>query len=270
METIFKRFSSIKQFNDYLSAGKTLAGWGLSAALDCSKSAFDFTKTNSYDEANDLLIYGDKKLQRKIENAGVAKTRVEVQKSAVRRTILTSVVGCAPHVPNYIAGTPNAMIFEKRAKVKQRVLNVFYNVAVCGDTSPRKITQAAANFISACLMIEACGVKLNIFTGSVSEDYRQRVGFMVKVKDSGQPFDTLRMSYPLAHPSMNRRHKFRFLEVTEGVRTSWSSGYGCRCTDEEAADFFNKQRIKFDAVLNFESIDGMSAEGIARMITKKK
>ena len=177
------------------------------------------------------MLYGDKKLRKKIEDAGVYTTRLKVQKTVARRSIYTSVVGCAPHVPNYVAGVPVAMINEKKVKVKQKIVTVFYNMAVSGGTSARDIIEACAQLISACMIIEASGVRVNIYAGSVSEDEGQRVGFAIKIKDSGQPFDTLKMCYPLAHPSMNRRHKFRFLEVTKGVKRGWSDGYGFRCND---------------------------------------
>lgn len=269
METIFKRFGNIKQFNDYLNNGKTNEGWIFESALDTSKDKHKDCRTWNYQEATDLMLYGDKKLRKKIEDAGVYTTRLKVQKTVARRSIYTSVVGCAPHVPNYVAGVPVAMINEKKIKVKQKIVTVFYNMAVSGGTSARDIIEACAQLISACMIIEASGVRVNIYAGSVSEDEGQRVGFAIKIKDSGQPFDTLKMCYPMAHPSMNRRHKFRFLEVTEGVKRGWSCGYGYRCNDGTAKRVLEENGMKVDAVFNFESIEGLTADSIAKRITDK-
>lgn len=266
METIFNRFGSIKQFNDYLQAGKTNQGWLYESALDTSKDKHEDCRTWNFEEATDLMLYGDKKLLTKIENAGVYTTRLKVQKNQVRRTIYTSVVGCQPHVPNYVAGVPVAMINEKKVKVKQKIVTVFYNMAVRGDVSASAIIEACAQLISACMIIEGNGIRVNIFAGSVSRDAGQRVGFAIKIKDSGQPFDTLKMCYPMAHPSMNRRHKFRYLEVTEGVKRGWSVGYGRRCNDDATRKVLSDNGMKVDAVFNFESIEGLNAEQIADKI----
>ncbi len=264
---IFKKFADIHQFNQYLKNGKTIEGWGEPHSQFEDRRFLLFSKTHNYNEANDLLLYGDKNLQKQIEAAGVAETRINIQKQVAKRQIFCSVVGCAPHIPNFIAGVPTQMINERKIKVRQRVLNIFYNMSVGHKTKANEIIKACANFISACMKIEASGVHLNIFASSFSEFGSQKAGFCFKVKDAGQPFDTLRMAYPLAHPSMNRRHKFRFLEVTEGVNPSWSWNYGVRCNSYQSKMAFKDLNLNPDCVLDFYDIEYYSADEIAKIIT---
>lgn len=268
MENVFKKFANIKSFNDYLNSNDTLQGWNNCRSLEISNEYKRFTKTQSMNEATDLLLFGDKKLQKKIEAAGVSKSRINITRQTAKRQIYTSVVGCAPHVPNYIAGVPTNMINERRVKVRQKIVSVYYNMAVSGDVSADSIIQACANFISACMLIEAKGTRVNIYCGSISEDNGQKVGFSIKIKDSGQGFDTLKMAYPLAHPSMNRRHKFRFLEVTEGVNTRFQYGYGYCADTDTAKGVLKENGMRPDAVLCFDTICGLQPEQIVELIAK--
>lgn len=272
-KNVFQRFNNIREFNNYLNTHNTQEGWYYLSSQDTGNDALDFTGTATFEEADGLLLGGDKALQKKIEDAGVKKTRVQVQRQAIKRQPFAAVVGAVPHVPNAVAGVPTSMIITRQTKVKSRVLNVFYNMAVSGDTPSRNIIHACSNFISACMLIEASGVRLNIYACSASTGRScrgKKFGFSIKIKDSGQPFDTLRMSYPLAHSSMNRRHKFRFLEVTEGVPTSLVGNYGYRISDKEARELFEENGYRVDSVLSYNTISGLSAEIIAKMITSAK
>lgn len=61
-----------------------------------------FYKTRTYEEANNLLLHGDKKLAKEIEDAGVAKTRLKLKTQQTRRQLFSTVVGVAPNVPTII------------------------------------------------------------------------------------------------------------------------------------------------------------------------
>lgn len=263
---IYKSFNSIKEFENYLASGKTQEGMN-EDSKDGDKS---FTHTNTYDEANNLLLYGDYKLKKKIEGMGVAKLKANLNKYVVRRQIYTSVQGFAPNVPNYIAGVPNSMINARMKHVKQNVVTVFYNCAVSGFTDAKDITEAVAKLCCALIRLEAQGIRVNLYAGTLGSASGQKACFSVKIKSSGQPFDTLKMMYPLAHPSFNRRHKFRFVEVSEGINASaWNWSYGSsERNDEETKKFLLKQGLKVDSVFNFTSVRYTSVEQIIEKITK--
>lgn len=272
MQDVYKSFNSIKDFEEYLSSGTTLNGM----SEESKDGDFSFTKTHSYKEANNLLLYGDHELQKKIEEKGVAKLKANLNKYVVRRQTFTSVQGFAPHVANYIAGVPNSMINVRMKHIKQNVVTVFYNCAVSGYTSADSIMDAVVKLCCALIRLEAQGIRVNLYAGTLGEGVRsgenQRAAFSVKVKSSGQPFDTLKMMYPLAHPSFNRRHKFRFIEVTKGINVKgWAYGYGTSERNDEATkDFLLKHGLKVDQVFNYQSLRDISIETIIEKITKNK
>lgn len=261
---VFKRYESLKAFNDYLNAG-TLQP----AFMESSKRGSErFTGTASYEEAEQKMMRGDSDLQKKIEEAGVAQTRIKIQKSVQRRQTYSSVVGAIPNVPAYISGAPNSMIAQRLIKTKKKVLNIGYSMTACGAVRKDNIINASANIVSAIMKIEATGVRVNLFTLFCAEKDRHLIGLSLKVKDASRKIDTLRMSYPLAHSSFLRRQCFRWEEVTENVPSCYASGYGQVPESKKQAEFFSRNGMKFDKVLTYADIEFASVDDIIKMITE--
>lgn len=262
---IYKRFDTVKSFIEYIENGKTQPVFiGNEYALSGSE---DFTGTKDFDTAHNLMTYGDRELQKKIEKAGVANVRTNIRKYVAKRSLYTSVVGAIPNVPAYLAGTPNSMINVKQKQQKQTVVNVGYNSAVYGGVSADRIVEGGAKLVSALMILEAKGIKANVYCLDLDTEGKQYVSYSIKIKASGQKFDTLRMAYFLAHPSMNRRHKFRFEEVTEGITSSFVGGYGCPETnDAKIVEHFKSCKLNLDAAFNYNSLSYMSVEDIIKRI----
>lgn len=185
-----------------------------------------FTGSKDYTEADNLLLYGDKELQKKIEAAGVLKTRAKLTGKGTRREIYSSVAGFAAHVPNYITGVPTSMLNVRQRQTKTPVIDLYYNMAAGGGNTAEEIIEASAKVISAAMTLEAQGIRLNIYTVILSKEKNDTVVLGCKIKSSGQAFDTLKMAYPMAHPSMIRRHFFREIETRQGVNKYFKTGYG--------------------------------------------
>lgn len=262
---IYKRFDNVKTFAEYLDNGKVQPNFVNS---EYSKyDDFSFCGTKTYNEAHDLMLYGDKVLQKKIEAAGVSDVRTNIRKYTVRRQIYSSVVGMAANVPAYIAGAPNSMINVRMQKQKQKVVSVGYNSAVFGGVRVDDIIRGGAKLIVALMILEARGIKSNVYCLDLDTEGREYVSYSIKIKASGQKFDTLRMAYFLAHPSMNRRHKFRFTEVTEGVTKNFVGGYGRPETDDKKiVDHFRNCKLNLDAAFNYSSLSGATVEDIIKKI----
>lgn len=273
-KVICKKFNSTGELSKYLSDKKVTDTFKYAAESGSYSTENSYKKwalTSTYDEADNLLLYGDKELQKKIEEAGVKDMRTKLEHYANRRKVFSSVVGFAANVPAYLSGTPNSMINVRQVRTKQKVLTFMYNTSVRASTSAERIVRATAQLVSAVLLVEASGVRVNVYAGEAfKEDGAPSVCWLCRVKDSGQKLDTLKMSYPLAHPSMLRRHWFRLLETTEGVPASYTCGYG-RVIDSEqeamrvlkAANINNIQRV-----LCFSDIEGCTAEEIAKMLVE--
>ena len=267
---ILKKFESVSEFHNYLcnnEVSKTFKGFESSDTQ--SKYFADWAKTESYAQADGLLLYGDKELQKKIMEAGVKKTRLKLNMKATRRQIFSAVCGVAPNVPNAIAGVPTNMIAVKNVAIKQKVINVCYFITANGDTEADELLQASANVISACMEIEASGVRVNLYVGFLSEKLDDTVGFILRIKSASQPFDVLKMAYPLAHPSMLRRHFFKAMEVTEDVPTQFAPTYGCALSNAKEIRRHTESITKnMQAVYSYYDAKEKTVEEIREMIVR--
>lgn len=260
---IFKRYESLKAFNEYLNAG-TLQPAFSDRSHTNSES---FTGTASYEEAEQRMMQGDSELQKKIEEAGVAQTRINVQKQVQRRQTYSSVVGAIANVPAYISGAPNSMIAQRLIKTKKKVLNIGYSMTAHGGVDKEDIIRASAKIVSAILNIEAAGVRVNLYSLFCVKKRSDVIGLSLKIKDASRKIDTLRMSYPLAHSSFLRRQCFCWEEVTENVPACYADGYGHVPEPSEQAEFFKRNGMKFDKVLAFDDVRYMSTDDIIKTIT---
>ena len=261
---IFKRYESLKSFNDYLNNGTQQPAF----KDDSHTNSERFTGTASYDEAEERMMKGDSDLQKKIEEAGVAQTRIKIQKQVQRRQTYSSVVGALPNVPAYISGAPNSMIAQRLIKTKKKVLTVGYSMTAHGGVDKEDIIKASAKIVSAILNIEATGVRVNLFTLFCAKKNNNTIGLSLKIKDASRKIDTLRMSYPLAHSSFLRRQCFRWEEVTENIPECYADGYGQVPESKEQAEFFNRNGMKLDKVLTYYDIAYMSTDDIIKAITE--
>lgn len=262
---IFKRYESLKSFNDYLNAGTIQPAFSDQSHTNGER----FTGTASYEEAEERMMKGDSDLQKKIEEAGVAHTRIKVQKQVQRRQTYSSVVGAVPNVPAYISGAPNSMIAQRLVKTKKKVLNIGYSLNANRWVKKESIINSSANVISALLCIEASGVRVNLHSLFCAKCGKNNiVGLSLKIKDAGRKIDTLRMAYPMAHSSFLRRQCFRWEEVTENVSKEFALGYGSPLETKETAEFFGRNGMRLDKVLTFTDVEYKSVEDIVKMITE--
>ena len=262
---IYKRFETIRDFIRYIDTNKTTPVF--EGHENSKDGGSRFSGTSSLDAATDLILYGDKNLAKKLNDAGLEKERTKIFKTREHRQLVSSVVGAVPNVPAYIAGSPNSMVTYRNKRVKQRVVNVAYNCAVFGGYSADSIVAASVKLLIALMKIEAGGTNVNLYAVNLDTTKHGTVSYSIRVKTAGQKFDVLKMAYPIAHPSMNRRHKFRFTEVTEGVPSSFLHGYGCpEDNDDTIRKHFARHGLKLDRAFNYESLAYMGVEDIIKAI----
>lgn len=261
---IFKRYETLKAFNDYLNAGTLQPAFHESSKFGSVR----FTGTASYEEAEQKMMQGDSDLQKEIEEAGVSQTRIKIQKHVLRRQTYSSVVGAIPNVPAYISGAPNSMITQRMIKTKKKVLNVGYSMTANGGVCKDDIIKASAKIVAAILNIEATGVRVNLFTLFCSEKHAHTIGLTLKIKDASRKIDTLRMAYPLAHSSFLRRQCFRWEEITENIPKCYAEDYGHTPNIDKQRDFFKRNGMKLDKVLTFSEAYNMNTEDIIKAITE--
>ena len=263
MKNVVKKFNSVAEYEKYLSGGTTQEGFE-EASYTATES---FTHTKSYDEANERLLKGDKDLAAKINTEGkIEEVRRNLFATARRRQTYSSVVGCAPNVPAFVAGAPNSMIAQRIVKVRQKVVNIVYNQAASYNVYADDLIRVGATLLHAILKIEAGGRRVNLYSGLMSSVKGQAVASIVKIKDSGQPLDVLNAAYPLASPSFLRRHGLRFIEVSKGVSTKFNRSYGSPMYGSECGAIIKECGLPAACVVSFRTLRGKSADDVLQYI----
>lgn len=190
--------------------------------LSSENATKTFTGTESYEEAENLLSYGDKSVAAKLVECN-GKRMNETKKN----TIYNSPVGFVPNVPNYLIGRPDNMFAVKTQTYKScKVLNVCVNSAVSCEVTIKDIIAFNQKLLNVVYTLEKRGYRLNLYVGVVAEFSKsENIGAcFIKVKDSGKLLNVTNVAYPLCNASFLRRHFFKWVE-TNGK--TFSKSYGC-------------------------------------------
>lgn len=264
-----EKFSNVAEFYDYIESHPIkdeFKRYGEPSSIDGS---WDWTGTRSYEDATSLLLNGDPDAKRLIDGSGVAANMRQVNRVEMQRTTVLAPCGFLPHVPNFLAGRPNNMIAERVTIKRKKVINVAYNIAALGSASSTDMLNAAINVLNAILRCEAGGLRINLWAVAISSSRKNYAVTAVRIKDSRQYIDVMKMAYPMTNPSMFRRHVFRFREVLPDLPTSFADGYGCTVSDVDIMHAcLEHLNIDVDAVFGFYQANSMSQEQIMDLITQ--
>lgn len=286
METTIKKFNTLHEYNQYLEVGETLECFKHRTESQRfylgddrhSKKRKKWVGTESWNEATDLMLHGDKALAKKVEKAGVATARVKVNAVRPRAKVVRSVGGFMPNIPAYLANSKKQMFRIQKQPVKQRVMTIVYNASVYCGTAADEVVETSSKLVRTIMKIEASGTRVNLYCANLTasnlvgnwknDTPRKVVGTLVKIKDSGQYMDVLKMCYPLIHPSMHRRQHFRMLELDSD--NDFVSCYGYPVQYGKAVDeVVNECGIRDAKAVSFYEINGKSLEEISKIITSK-
>lgn len=265
METIkAQKFNSLIEFSDYLK--NTPANCLSGQSVKKVSKRDNFYKTTSFTQANMLMLNG--------WDSGTAKVTeiMNIQAAGVEsvKRLMLDVVGVIPCAPAYLSGSPRNMINIKRRNVSKPVLRLLYCTGALGSVSADTIIKAGATMFNTILGIESAGVRVELWAGTVSYEWSSNglelVGNFVKIKSADQPINVMQMTYPIIHPSFQRRHSFAFRERQNLDNNTWDC-YGSTCNNIEeirkCADFTG---LSVDHILTVNSIRGKSEKEIADMI----
>lgn len=286
METTIKKFNTLHEYNQYLEVGETLECFKHRTESQRfylgddrhSKKRKKWVGTESWNEATDLMLHGDKALAKKVEKAGVATARVKVNAVRPRAKVVRSVGGFMPNIPAYLANNKKQMFRIQKQPVKQKVMTIVYNASVYCGTNADEVIETSSKLVQTIMKIESSGTRVNLYMANLTasnlirdwknDTPRKVVGALVKIKDSGQYMDVLKMCYPLIHPSMHRRQHFRLLELDSD--NDYTSCYGYPVQYGKAVDEVVKESgIKNATAISFYEINGKSLEEISKIITSK-
>lgn len=266
MTTTIKKFESLaalSAFIDSTPANGYFTGRSLSSECKESPRKRDkFFGTKDFTAANKLLLHG--------WQAGAERVQAIMTATATatneRPRQFSSVVGYAPNIGRCLTGHPLNMYNRKRAKVPARVVDIVYNCSVGCHVSAAAIEQAAAKLFNVVTSLERGGVRVNLWVAESSrnkaEDY---VVFTVRIKTASQPFNLLKMCYPVVHPSFLRRHLFAVKERA-GLSGDWS-GYGFAIdAQKKLKELAAAAGIDSDNIYNYYRLKDMTEESIIKSI----
>lgn len=186
----------------------------------------DFTGTKTYEEAFELMKYGDENLYKEFKEK---KAKVNIDKllgNAVRKQKYENrLYGCIPNVPAYLLGHPLNMINPEVGKISHKVINIFLSVGVPWNVNKDDITRNGIIYLSVIDLLEKAGYRCNLYAGVTASGSKAEYMY-VRIKTDREPLNIKKLVFPLAHPSMLRRIYFRWAEVNDYDYDITHSGYG--------------------------------------------
>lgn len=173
-------------------------------------------------------------------------------------------------------------VFIKRQKTLRDtmspVVSVFYDLSIPGCIEEKYLAEASGKLFSAVRDLENEGYKIELNIGCSNAETGNETACMIKLKNSGEALNEVKMLYPCVHPSFFRRHIFRWLETTPLVtERSYSYGHG-RCFTEGKEDTIKIAKIvkttgkKIDAICRAWCIyrQNMTVEQIKKSIKEQR
>lgn len=225
----------------------------------------DWAGVGSYDEAIDLLHNGWQSAVDKLKE-GISANYVGEGK---RITFNNDVVGYAPIVPLALQGVPQSMLNHQMKAIKAKVIDIVYNIAVSCSFTPKDILENGKNLLTAVLGLEQEGYKINIYAMQAYSSRNNCDMLLIKIKDSRQPMDLKRMSFPLTHPAFFRVIGFDWYSKVPGgiYRASYGQPISYNLGVESAKNVIREFCGNDKAVVFFgQEMKGKSVDYIKEVI----
>lgn len=197
------------------------------------------------------------------------KIKITAQGNGKRISFRNDIVGGNPIVPLAMMGLPNSMINMHMKPIKNKVLDVYYDMTCMYYIKASQIEDAGEQLLGAILELEAQGYRFNLYSCSTYADYNDVDILAVKIKDANRPFDLKRMSFSLMHPAFFRVVGFDW--YSKCPISKYKCGYGrtlARDAGREKSDKIFKEIFGSNAILfqAHEIISGQSQEHIKEVL----
>ena len=218
-----REFDSLNDFESYITNTplNNVFQW---EKLMSVNNGFNFTQTNSYNEAVQLFKNGWSDMSNQLtKKLTVIKNQVvdaQVQK------IMYDVVGFQASVPRYLQGIPTSMVNKKLVPVKQKIITLNKDISYNAKVTTEQIVEASVQTLQLIKKIEAQGIRvnLNLVFGASAASTKEVV--KIRLKSANERLNISKLAFPLVHPSMLRRLMFRYIEVAPTITKGFLWGYG--------------------------------------------
>ena len=223
----------------------------------------------SREELNKMLREGYEAPVQKLKE----KVKITAKGNGKRISFKNDIVGGVPIVPLAILGVPTNMVNMHMKPIKNKVLDVYYDMTCHCGIDTEQIEDAGEKVLGAILEMEAQGYRFNLYSVNTYSDCGDVDILAVKVKDANQPFDLKRMSFSLMHPAFFRVVGFDW--YSKCPISKYKSGYGRPLVEDIGKDratavckeVFGKNSIIFQAAQIVKK--GMSQEHLKEVLTNE-
>lgn len=213
-----------------------------------------FAGTNSYEEAEDLLLHGWDEMAKQLNDE---INKIKTNNLGHKNKIVYGVAGFQCSVPRYLQGIPTNMISTKQIKTKQKVINITKDFGYAGNVKTETIKEESIKVLKLIRNLESNGYRVNLNIAFVSQVYEinkppYKVCISIRVKNATQKLNIKQLAFPLVHPSMFRRICFALIERLP--ECEWfGSGYGL-CTNYEDEKHLFKEDYLIPTILKEKEI----------------
>ncbi|NLZ47000.1 MAG: hypothetical protein GX896_09955 [Clostridiales bacterium] len=217
-----EKFESIEELDRWINTTKLNVPFRY-ARLASKEGTYYFTKTESYEEARELLVNGweekAKDLTKKLNSKPIMND--------TRNKMVYDVVGFQPSVPRYLQGIPQNMFNSKKiATKKTKILNVVKLISYVSHTPADKIEEESVKALRIVQLLEQQGFKCNLYVHCMTESDGRVPAFELKLKNAADRLNISKVAFPLVHPSFLRRINFAWAERSEIITKGHVHGYG--------------------------------------------
>lgn len=217
--TNFTKYDSIHELVEYMKGrpnGKNMQGMTESSTQSWSQT--NFTGTDSYEEAEKLMMYGDKVAAERLQS----KLQVEKNSTSNSKRLKQeySVAGYQASVPRYLQGIPTSMINSRQVPMKQKIVRLVKSTGYTQDFTKEQIFENSVKALQIVIELEAKGYRVELdtirYTKSTEHSQRHEV-VLVNIKKSSERLSVAKIAFMLTNPSFHRRIGFKWLEVADHV-----------------------------------------------------
>lgn len=198
------------------------------------KSIGQWEGVKSYDHALELLKNGYVDNVKEIQKS-IKKGIYGVEK---RIKFKNDVQGFAPVVPLAILGVPQSMINTEAKLIKTKVIDLVYDMTCPAYVDTKDMIKAGIAFLEVISKLEMQGYRINLKSVQCYTSNEEAYILSVNIKNSRQPLDLKRISFPTMHTAFFRVIGFDWYSKTP--RAKCLPGYGHNPTNE----FNNKGELK--------------------------
>lgn len=168
------------------------------------------------------------------------KTKIKCHKTGTgkRVSFQNNIVGYAPVVPLALKGVPNCMIDMRQKPIKCKVIDIYYDMTCSCGTDSEDIINAGSRMLGVLMELERQGYRFNIYAVQTYSDSKSCDMLTVRVKNSSQPLDLKRISFPLTHTAFFRVIGFDWYSRTP--KGTYRSSYGHALSYEFSGETINE------------------------------